>query len=375
MKYRTIKTMGFESSLLGFGAMRLPVSGDDSGSIDEKAAIEMIRYGIDNGINYIDTAYPYHKGNSEILVGKALKSGYRERVKLVTKLPVWLIKKKSDFDKYLDEQLKRLDTDIIDIYLFHSLNEKYWNTILEHDLLSSMQNAVKDKRIKNIGFSFHSSVDVFKRIIDSYDWDICMIQYNYLDIENQAGTEGLKYAHSKNIPIAVMEPLRGGNLVNSVPNDIKQVFSSSRIKRSLAAWAFGWLIGHEEISVILSGMGSLEQVKENLSIFENHVEFDKGDEKIIKRVYDMFHKRQRALCTSCGYCEICPNNIMISTILSLYDDFLIFEDQERSKRFYSSIIKAGKDISRCSYCRKCEEICPQGLKITDLLKEADNILK
>jgi len=286
-----------------------------------------------------------------------------------------MIKRKSDFDKYLDEQLKRLGTDYIDFYLFHALNEKYWETVIKYELLECMETAVKDGRIRYTGFSFHSSFDIFKRITDYYDWDICMIQYNYLDIENQAGSRGLEYAGSKNIPVAVMEPLRGGNLVNSVPDDVCELFLSSKTKRSLAEWALGWLMDQKGINVILSGMSSLEQIRENIRIIDEHESFDDTDMEIVTRAYVMFHSRQRALCTACDYCSDCPKNIMISTILSLYDDYLIFKKQERAKKFYRGIIKAKKDISHCSECKKCEEICPQGISIVKMLKEADKILR
>lgn len=374
MKYKEIKTLGQKCSVLGFGAMRMPVIDNDNGKIQEDISIEMMRYGIDSGINYIDTAYPYHKGNSEIIVGKALKGGYREKVLVVTKSPVWQIEKKKDFDIYLEEQLKRLDIDCIDVYLFHALNKKYWSKVLEYDLLDSMEKAQSEGRIRNIGFSFHGGYDLFQEIVNSYNWDICMLQYNYLDINNQAGINGIKYAKSKGIPIAIMEPLRGGVLINNIPGDIMEIFNSSFKKKSLAEWALGWLLDHDEIDIIISGMSNIKQIKQNIAIVHDHEKFSESDHDIIKKVHAEFMRKGGFDCTSCEYCDICPNSIMISTIFSLYNNYTVFNKKESSRSFYNKIKEAKKDISSCNACKKCEEVCPQNLGIIELLKEADSVL-
>jgi len=225
MVYREFKNLNIKVFPLGFGAMRLPIIGNDEGKIDEKEAIKMLRYGIDHGINYIDTAYPYHKGNSEIVVGKALKSGYREKTYLATKLPTWLLKTKKDMDRYLTEQLKKLDVEYIDFYLIHSLRKDTWENAYKLGVLEWAEKMKKRGYIKYLGFSFHDTYPVFKKIIDTYNWDFCQIQYNYMDIDFQAGRKGLKYAASKGIPVIVMEPLRGGKLANP-PLSVRAIFES-----------------------------------------------------------------------------------------------------------------------------------------------------
>ena len=220
MLYRKLGQTDEMVSILGFGCMRLPIIGGDPGKIDEKRATEMIRYAINNGVNYIDTAYPYHKGMSEPFLGKALKDGYREKIYLATKMPSWLINDREDMDYYLDEQLRRLQTDHIDLYLIHTLNRDYWPHLKYLGLLEFLDSAIEQEKIKYAGFSFHDEVDVFKEIVDSYPWTFCQIQYNLVDEDYQAGEEGLLYAAEKGIGIFIMEPLRGGTLATDIPEDI-----------------------------------------------------------------------------------------------------------------------------------------------------------
>ena len=266
MKYRKMGSLDWEVSALGFGAMRLPMKNQTE--VNEEEAIKMIRYAIDNGVNYIDTAYPYHNGESEAIVGKALKDGYRDKVHLTTKLPMWLIKKTDDFDEYLNQQIERLQTKP-DIYLFHGLTKHRLEKIKRLGLIKKMEEAKANGLFQYVGFSFHDNLDVFKEIIDYYDWDCCQIQYNYLDIEYQAGTKGLQYAGSKNIAVIVMEPIRGGKL--AIPEhkldtkpEIKKALDESNVKRSMPEWALYFVWNHPEVSVVLSGMSSMQQVKENV---------------------------------------------------------------------------------------------------------------
>ncbi len=239
MQYRKFGNTGVKVSALGFGAMRLPTIGGDNSKIDEEEAIKMIRYAIDNGVNYVDTAYPYHSGQSEIVVGKALKDGYREKTYLATKLPSWLINEKEDMDKYLNEQLKKLDVDYIDFYLLHALDKDRWEKYKRLDVFNWMEKVKREGKVKFIGFSFHDEYDVFKNIIDDYDkWDFCQIQYNYMDIENQAGLKGLKYAASKGLAVIVMEPIRGGKLAGDPPQAIKELWNSASVKKDTCRMGF-----------------------------------------------------------------------------------------------------------------------------------------
>ena len=376
MQYRKFGKLGINVSALGFGCMRLPVLNNDEAQIDEPQAINMIRHAIDNGVNYIDTAYPYHRKNSELLVGKALKDGYREKVYLATKLPIWLVKDESDMMKYLDEQLHKLQTNQIDMYLIHSLNKEHWETAKKYNVFKFIEEAKKSGKIKYIGFSFHDNIDLFKEIIDSYDWDFCQMQYNYMDENHQAGTEGLKYAASKNMGIVIMEPLRGGKLVKNLSSKITDEFQKSKIKRSPADWALRWVWNHPEVSVVLSGMGSLDEVDENIKIAENaHANsMTEEDLGIIKNVKDAFLSLSQIPCTSCKYCMPCPSGVNIPENFSVYNQSFMYNDAEYYKGEYKDLVQEKKDASRCVKCGKCEKACPQKLPIRNLLEEVKKCL-
>ena len=302
MEYRSFGRLDWRGSALGFGCMRLPTTDRKpmSGKIDQDRDARMIRYAIDRGVNYIDTAYPYHGGKSEAFVGNMLRDGYRERVKLATKSPVWLIKKPKDFDKYLDEQLKRLRTDHIDFYLFHALNKKAWEkTVVKHSLLDRAERARERGKILHLGFSFHDDYAAFKKIVDGHDgWDFCQIQYNYMDTENQAGTKGLKYAASKGLGVVVMEPLLGGRLANP-PRPIQYIIETDRRKRSPADLALQWVWNQPEVSLVLSGMNTFRQVSRNIaSAGTSGVgSFGKRDLKLIDRIKRKYAQMIPIPCT------------------------------------------------------------------------------
>ena len=264
MKYRKFGKLDWEVSALGFGAMRLPAIGGDTSNIDEPRAIEMIRYAIDHGVNYVDTAYGYHGGNSERLVGKALKDGYREKVRLATKMPTWLINERGDFDKYLDEQLGKLQTDKIDFYLLHGLRHTRWPTVRDLDVFSWAEEKIKEGKIGHLGFSFHDDVALFKEIVDSHEWTFCQIQLNYMDTEYQAGLEGLRYAAEKGLAVVIMEPIKGGKLAVTPPKDVQAVWDKAETKRTPAEWALQWVWNLPEVSIVLSGMSEMKHVEENV---------------------------------------------------------------------------------------------------------------
>lgn len=376
MQYRKFGSCDFQVSVLGFGCMRLPLRDDNPANIDEEEAIRQIRYAVDEGVNYIDTAYPYHRGNSEIVVGKALKDGYRQKVKLATKLPVWEVKSYSDFDRLLNEQLKKLETDYIDVYLLHSLNKDNWKKMKDMGVLRFLEQAVADGRIKHPAFSFHDKVEVFKEIVDAYNWDACQIQFNYMDEHYQAGVEGLKYAASKGIAVVIMEPLRGGKLARNIPAEVQRVFDESGIKRSPAAWALRWIWNFSEVSVVLSGMGKMEEVKENIQTAAEALPLSLTQEELatIRKVKEIYEQKVKVNCTECGYCQPCPNNVSIPQVFRLYNDLAVYGVKDEVTRAYKGLMKNGQDAAACVECGQCEEACPQNLSIIEHLKEAHEAL-
>lgn len=376
MQYRKFGQCGFKVSALGFGTMRLPTDdkiserlGDRfSNNIVEPEAIRMIRYAIDQGVNYIDTAYGYHGGFSEVVTGKALRDGYREKVILATKSPVWLVNAPEDFDKLLDEQLKRLQTDVIDCYLLHSLSRDTWeNRVLKHNLVEKGEAARKAGKIKYFGFSFHDDLNTFKEIVDYHDkWDFCQIQYNYMDTQNQAGTEGLRYAASKGLGVVIMEPLLGGRLANP-PKDVRDIFQATGKRDSPAHWAFQWLWNQPEVSVVLSGMSTMEQVKENIeSANRSGIGlFSEEDLKTFAKVRARFESRAIIPCTKCRYCMPCPNNVDIPGNFDLYNESVIYDDLKTPHDFYTHFFDENARAGLCVGCRACEKKCPQHIPISE----------
>lgn len=375
MQNRKFTRDNLDVSLLGFGCMRFPVKDGDSSQIDEEQSTKMLHYAIDNGVNYIDTAYNYHQGNSEIVVGKALKNGYREKVYLATKLPVWLVKTYEDFEKLLDEQLEKLQVDYIDFYLLHSLYEKTWKNIEKLNVFKFIEEAKRKGKIKYIGFSFHDELPLFKEIVDSYPWDFCQIQLNYMDRQYQAGIEGLKYAAEKSISLVIMEPIKGGKLAKA-PTDIKEVWDRNNEKRTPAEWALKWVYDFEEVSVVLSGMSNIDQVKQNITLTNDSVpnsltEIEHG---LIDEVTSLYNERIKVGCTSCEYCVPCPFNVAIPNIFSQYNNFYVYGTEEQSLSTYEKYVEQGKDSSQCTECGACEQLCPQHLEIISLLKDVDKAL-
>ncbi|GKX31752.1 aldo/keto reductase [Vallitalea longa] len=376
MQYKLFGKTNEEVSRLGFGCMRFQTKNGYSRKIDEEIALKQVRYAIDNGVNYIDTAYNYHGGESEKLVAKVLKDGYREKVKLATKLPSWLIKSREDMDKYLNEQLEKLETDHIDFYLLHTLNKKFWNTLKENDVLDFLESIVKDGRVKHVGFSFHDELSLFKEIVDSYDWDFCQIQYNYLDENYQAGTEGLKYAKAKGMGVVIMEPLRGGNLSKKVPDDIKAIWDKADIKRSPAEWALKFIFNHPEVDVVLSGMNEMEHIEENIRIASETTPNSLTDKEIqlINNVKEEYKNKIKVGCTKCAYCMPCPKGVDIPACFSLYNESSMF-DFDMAKLEYSKFVKKENKASACIECGQCEEKCPQHLNIREKLKEVEELFE
>ena len=356
-----------DSSALGFGCMRLPTTPD--GAIDEAEAIRMIRNGIDRGVRYIDTAYPYHGGESERVVGKALKDGYREKVVLATKLPCWLVKTHEDMMRLLDEQLEKLQTDHIDFYLLHALGAERYKNMKELDYMSFMDEAVRQGKIRYPSFSFHDEHEVFMEILHDYDWKMCQVQMNILDDENQAGLEGIREAGRLGVGVVIMEPLRGG-LLAQPPEDVRKAYAAYPEKRSPVEWAFRYLYTMPEVITILSGMSDMAQVEDNLAIFDRATRepISEEEKQLYRDIKATYLSRMKTKCTGCAYCQPCPKGITIPDIFRGYDQTLLREGGSFKDR-YAKIVAEGKDASRCIACRKCERSCPQHLPIVRYLQE------
>jgi predicted aldo/keto reductase-like oxidoreductase len=345
--------------------MRLPIVDDDGSKVDEALAAEMVCHAIDNGVNYVDTAYPYHDGNSERLIGKTLAGGgYRERVKLATKMPCWLVKTPADFDKLLDEQLERLRTDHIDVYLLHALWRERWDKMMAMDVLAWAEKALADGRIGHLGFSFHGTLPLFKEIVDAYDWTMCQIQYNLLNEDVQAGTEGLEYAAQKGIAVVIMEPLLGGALVNP-PQAVKAVWDAAQADP--VDLALRWLWNKSQVSVVLSGMSTLEQVRQNLTSADaSGVGTLTEDElDLVARVQAAYKGLDSIPCTKCAYCQPCPNGVNIPRNFELYNQATIYGNESLSKALYNAHMPKEERADACIACGECEDKCPQQIEISD----------
>ncbi|MCP4578139.1 MAG: aldo/keto reductase [Deltaproteobacteria bacterium] len=378
MLYRTVEKTGDRLSILGFGCMRLPQKRGQpgSGKIDDNRAQKQIRYAIDRGVNYIDTAMPYHAGGSEPFLGRALRDGYREKVKLATKLPPWSVKSREDMDQLLRAQKEHLNTDHIDYYLLHALERGSWEKMKNLGALEFLEQAKADGRIGNAGFSFHGDLEVFKEIVDAYDWTFCQIQYNYLDEQNQAGTEGLRYAAEKQLAVIVMEPLRGGNLARPAPPKIQALWDRAETGRTPVEWALRWVWNHPEVTVVLSGMNEDAHIEENLSLAdEAYPDSLTGEElRLVKSVEETYRELSKAGCTGCRYCMPCPSGVDIPMCFEIYNRKHLFNDAKGANIFYLTRVagamgEAPSLASLCEHCGKCEKACPQHLPIQELLED------
>lgn len=377
MKYRTFQKTGEKISLLGFGTMRLPVIDGDFSKIDEAEAIQMIRSSIDRGINYVDTAYMYHDGFSEVVVGKALKDGYREKVLLADKMPVWMAKTAEDLEVLFNEQLTRLDVDCIDMYLVHSINAGSWKRALRFSIFDFLEKKKAEGKIKQIGFSFHDEFNVFEEVIKAYPWDFCQIQLNYMDAEFQAGLKGLKLAGSLNIPVIIMEPLKGGKLTDVLPKSIQAFWDNAPVKRTPAEWALRWVADFPEVLTILSGMTSMNQVDENIRILSeaDPNSLSEMEQKTIQNVADEYNKLIPYSCTACKYCMPCPAGIDIPTVIGFYNDWFLFEGNQKIMDDFYTWIPPKARPSACVDCKACEEHCPQQLPVSEIMKKAVDLFE
>ena len=374
MEYRNFGKTNFKPSALGFGCMRFPQLPGEGNEVDEVEATRMVRYAIDQGVNYVDTAWPYHGGQSEVLVGKILQDGYREKVALATKMPSWLIEKVEDFDYYFSAQLERLQTDHIDFYLLHALNQKHWDNYLNLKVFDWVEKQMADGKIRHIGISFHDEYPVFEKILTGYDhWDFCQIQYNYMDVDYQAGERGLKLASERGLGVVIMEPLKGGKLAIEVPPaPVKAVFDQAERTWKPAEWALQWLWNQVEVGLVLSGMSTFEQVEQNLvSASRSGIgSLSASEVNTIENVRNAWQGLAPVACTHCEYCLPCPNDVLIPQIFAIYNNAMMYGEQERGQRTYESQIAEANQADACIECGECESLCPQHLTIIDYLKDA-----
>ncbi len=372
MQYRTFGRTTWQPSALGFGAMRLPVLDGDHAKIDQDLATRMVRAAIDGGVNYVDTAWPYHGGESERLLGRALRDGYRRRVRVATKMPSWLVATRDDFDRFFDEQRRRLDTERVDFYLLHGLNRVQWPKLYDLGVLDWAEGALADGRIGHLGFSFHDDLDTFRKIVNTYSWTFCQIQYNFMDTCFQAGTDGLRYAASRGLGVVVMEPLRGGSLTRPAPREVAALWSSAATKRSQAEWALQWVWNDPDVSLVLSGMSAMSHVEENLASADRSGvgSLHEDELRLVDRVRDAYRSLAPIPCTGCRYCMPCPQGVAISRVFALFNDGSAYDDVERSRLSYERFMKPEERADRCVACGACEEACPQGIDIIEWLKRA-----
>jgi hypothetical protein len=374
MQYKQKSNGSEKVSILGFGCMRLPTTGEYA-DINEKEAAEMVSWAIDHGVNYLDTAYMYHGGNSERFLGKFLKNGLRDKIYLATKLPLGRVESPEDFDRLLDEQLEKLQTDHLDFYMFHAINKKQWDRLSPMGLLEWAEKRRSQGDFKYLGFSFHDTFEAFKEIIDGHDkWDFCQIQYNYMNEKVQAGTKGLEYAGSKGIDVIIMEPLLGGNLTDP-PEQVNEVWNKAETTRTPAQWALQWLWDKPQILTVLSGMSTMNQVKENVkaaySAGENRL--TPADLQIVEQVRKTYDKLQPIPCTGCKYCVPCPSEVAIPRIFSIYNTGIRFNRKDQAAKRYQKLKEGKADL--CIQCGECLEKCPQGIDITGWLKKVHRELE
>jgi hypothetical protein len=345
MKYRQPGKLDWQVSILGFGIMRLPVLNNNQTQINEPEAMKMIHYAIDNGLNYLDTGYYYHNGQSEIFVGKALKGGYKSKVKVATKMPCFAVKSAEDFDRFFDEQLKRLDMPKIDFYLLHGLGANSWHRLRDLGIINWAEKKMAQGYFDHFAFSFHDEYPAFEEIVDAYDnWAFAQVQYNYMDVNRQAGKRGIKYASAKNLGIVVMEPLRGGVLAKKPAEAVAKIWETAPHQMSLTEWGLQWLWDQPEISVVLSGMSTLEQVQENMTAAERSAvgKLNQADFNLFDRVREAYKNLYPIPCTGCRYCMPCPNDVAIPSIFEIFNDGVAYNIPNRGRdELICSIFSAG----------------------------------
>jgi len=363
MEYKTFKKMGISPSMLGYGCMRLPLLKD--GKIDEPEAERLLDTAIAAGVTYIDTAYPYHDGDSEPFVGRVLKKYDRSSFYLATKLPIWKLESAEDAKQIFEEQLARLDVDYVDFYLLHALDQAKWELILKLGILDVVDELKAQGKIRHLGFSFHDQYSVFETILSYRDWDFCQIQLNYMDTDVQAGLKGYRLAEQLNIPMIIMEPIKGGTLAK-LPSDLEEIFRASLPSASISSWALRWVGSHSNVKVILSGMSTYDQVIDNLKTFDQFKPLSTDELAVVDHVASTIKSRQKNGCTACQYCMPCPFGVNIPRNFQYWNEGSMYQNESRLKRYFTM---GNEKAEFCQECGLCETMCPQGIQIRHDLKQ------
>lgn len=364
MEKRKMENLGAETGLLGFGCMRFPTTED--GRIDEARAEKMLDMAYEAGVNYFDTAYPYHDGASEPFVGKVLNKYDRNTYYLATKLPVWLVEKEEDVERIFHEQLERLQKDYVDFYLLHALDKERWEKIKELKMVETCERLQREGKIRNLGFSFHDNYEVFEEILTSRKWDFCQIQYNYMDTEEQAGDKGYALTEKLGVPLVIMEPIRGGSLAG-FSEDIEEMFHALDKEKSIASYALRWVASHPNVKVVLSGMSTEEQAADNLKTFGDFKPLTAEENKTIDKVVQTLRARVQNGCTGCAYCMPCPAGVNIPKNFKLWNQYHIYQRYETVKFGWEGMEEKERALN-CIKCGKCETVCPQHLSIRENLE-------
>ena len=374
---RVFRRSGYSVFPLGLGCMRFPALADGSNRTDHDRAVQLIRYAIDKGIDYLDTAWPYCGGDSEAIVGQALQDGYADRVRIATKLPTWLVNDASDVDRYLNEQLDRLNTDTIDFYLVHALKASWWRRLLENGVMDNLEQQRRAGRIRHLGFSFHDGAAAFAPILEGWNWDFALLQYNIMDEHYQAGEAGLRLATERGVDVIIMEPLRGGRLTSTIPAEIQHIWNELPPGCSPAKTMLRWVLDRPGVVMALSGMSDEAQIDENVAAVKSLADggLTNQERDVIARVRDAYRTRITTRCTDCGYCLPCPAGVHIPRVLSLYDDARAYEALETSRQSYREFVPEEARGDRCTTCGACEKTCPQKVEIQRHLRDGHELLK
>lgn len=370
METRAMEKLGVKTSLLGFGCMRFPTTAD--GKIDEPMAEQMLDKAIAAGVNYIDTAYPYHNGESEPFVGRVLQKYERDSFYLATKLPIWKVEKLEDVDTILEEQLTRLRTDYIDFYLMHAMNKERWDAMLKMGVVKRLEELKEEGKIRYLGFSFHDTYEAFEEMLNYRDWDFCQIQLNYMDANEQAGLKGYELTVQKQVPLIIMEPVKGGTLA-AFGQDIAEMFHAHDREASIASFALRWVGSLPNVKVILSGMSTMEQVEDNLRTFGQFSPLTKEESKTVDEVVAILNSRVQNGCTACRYCMPCPFGVDIPGTFRTWNAYHMYQNYKIVKYRWEQMEESARP-KNCARCGKCEQACPQKLHIRDDLARAQEDL-